>query len=59
MKRSVVAEEEQSRIDKENAEREKVRAAEEAAIDRRFNRKIEKVKKIDIDNKFRFRYPDQ
>ncbi|MGR8948766.1 MAG: translation initiation factor IF-2 [Gammaproteobacteria bacterium] len=32
VKRSVVAEEEQSRIDKENAEREKVRAAEEAAL---------------------------
>ena len=32
VKRSVVAEEEQSRIDAENAEREKVRAAEEAAI---------------------------
>ena len=32
VKRSVVAEEEQSRIDKENAEREKVREAEEAAL---------------------------
>ena len=32
VKRSVVAEEEQSRIDKENAEREKVKAAEEAAL---------------------------
>ena len=32
VKRSVVAEEEQSRIDKENAEREKIRAEEEAAL---------------------------